>query len=155
MSDSDDEVSEGRNAPPAVEVLDAEQEGRITPLGDEEAADIEFFNAVRTVVRTDAKPTKREAAALAFVQRAFIEQGGVENDLAFQARSLVQNTLPHRKPKTDEIYIRKNGNATLIVQSGTDASGKKIGIPYGSVARLLFAFITREAVRKHSRAVTL
>lgn len=155
MSDSDDDVLEGRNTPPAVEVLDADQEGRNTPLGDEEAADIEFFNAVRTVVRTDAKTTKREAAAIAFVRRTFIEQGGVENDLAFQARSLVQNTLPHRKPKNDEIYIRKNGNATLIVQSGTDASGKKIGIPYGSVARLLFAFITREAVRKHSRAVTL
>jgi len=155
MSDNDDDVSEGRIAPPAVDVLDAEQEGRNTPLGDEEAADIEFFDAVRTVVRSDAKTTKREAAALQFVQRTFIEQGGAAGDLAFQARSLVQNTLPHRKPKNDDIYIRKNGNATLIVQSGTDAAGKKIGIPYGSVARLLLAFITREAVHKHSRALTL
>lgn len=155
MSDNDDDVAEGRIAPPVVEVLGAEQEGRITPLVEDEADDTEFFDAVRNIVRADAKTTKREAAALQFVQRAFIEQGGAADDLAFQARSLVQNTLPHRKPKNDEIYIRKNGNATLIVQSGTDASGKKIGIPYGSVARLLFAFITREAVKKHSRALTL
>lgn len=153
MSDDD---TKGRNAPLA-EVLDAEQQqGRNAPLVEvDEADDKEFFDAVRKVVRTDAKTTKREAAALKFVERAFIEQGGVESDLAFQARSLVQNTLPHRKPKNDELYIRKNGNASLIVQSGTDADGKKIGIPYGSVARLLFAFITREAVKTHSRAVTL
>ena len=117
--------------------------------------DKEFFDAVRSVVKTAAKTTKREASAIAFVRRTFIERGGVDEDLAFQARSLVQNTLPHRKPKNDEIYIRKNGNATLIVQSGSDKNGKKVGIPYGSVARLLFAFITREAVKRHSRALTL
>ena len=135
-------------------------EGRIGPPADAhdevvEAEDEEFFAAVRAVVGKSAKTTQQEASALQFVRRAFIEQGGVESDLAFQARSLVQNTLPHRKPKNDDIYVRKNGNASLIVQSGTDKDGNKIGIPYGSVARLLFAFITREAVRTHSRALTL
>ena len=64
MSDNDDEVVEGRIAPP-VEVLDEEQqEGRIAHLSEDEADDKEFFDAVRKVVRTDAKTTKREAAAL-------------------------------------------------------------------------------------------
>jgi hypothetical protein len=88
------------------------------------------------------------------VQRATLASEA-EGDLAFQARLLVQTTLPHRKPKNDEIYIRKNGNASLIIQSGTDERGNKIGIPYGATARLLFAFITREAVRRQSVELVL
>lgn len=61
--------------------------------------------------------------------------------LGFMARTLVQATLPHRDPKTNE-FTRVNGQYTLTLLAPSS-----IGLPYGSVPRLLLAWITTEAVR--------
>ena len=121
----------------------------VVPADDRDA---EFQSAVSTAIVKSGEGAPPDSKAFRFIQRASL---AAEGDLAFQARLLVQTTLPHRKPKNDEIYIRKNGNASLIIQSGTDEQGNKIGIPYGATARLLFAFITREAVRRQSAELVL
>jgi len=61
--------------------------------------------------------------------------------LGFMARTLVQATLPHRDPKSNE-FTRVNGQFTLTMQAP-----RSIGLPYGSVPRLVLAWITTEAVR--------
>ena len=61
--------------------------------------------------------------------------------LGFMARALIQATLPHSDPKTNE-FTRVNGQFTL-----TMLAPRSIGLPYGSVPRLVLAWITTEAVR--------
>ena len=69
--------------------------------------------------------------------------------LGFMARAMVQATLPHRK--VDSTYFeRRNGAFTLSMQALP-----KIGLPYGSVPRLLLAWVTTEAVKTKSRELEL
>jgi len=70
-------------------------------------------------------------------------------DVGFTARSLVLCTLPHSKPKGNE-FTRTNGHFTL-----TMLSPSKVGLPYGSVPRLLIAWISTEIVRTKSKTLTL
>lgn len=69
--------------------------------------------------------------------------------LGFIARSLVQTTLPHSKP-SESTFTRVNGDCSLTVQSVP-----KIGLPYGSLPRLILAWITTEAVKTKSREIVL
>jgi len=69
--------------------------------------------------------------------------------LAFMARAMVSATLPHSKSE-DLIFERKNGNFTL-----TMTANRKFGLPYGSIPRMLLAWITTEAVTKKSLEINL
>ena len=64
-------------------------------------------------------------------------------------RAWVQATLPHREPKTNE-FRRHNGKHTLVMQAHPDH-----GMPFGTLPRLLIAWISTEAVRKKSRSVAM
>lgn len=70
--------------------------------------------------------------------------------LGFMARSFIQATLPHSKVN-GTYYERQNGFFTLTMT----ASLKKIGLPYGSIPRLLLAWITTEAVKTKSPELIL
>lgn len=59
--------------------------------------------------------------------------------LGYMARVLVQATMPHSKPDTNE-YVRRNGNLTVAMTAVSE-----IGLPYGSYPRLLLAWLTTEA----------
>ena len=87
-----------------------------------------------------------------FGQRA--EQMRDDLDVGFVARELVQATLPHQDPKADT-FIRKNGNLALVVRAGVDSNGNSLGLPYGSIPRLLLAFLNTEAVRRKSPHIQL
>jgi hypothetical protein len=71
-------------------------------------------------------------------------------ELAFISRILVQASLPHSDPKKAG-WIRKNGNFTLKLKSGfevaEDGSPQFFGLPYGTIPRLLFAWLNSEALR--------
>jgi hypothetical protein len=82
-------------------------------------------------------------AALAIESESAVDAG----ELGFTARSLTLCTMPHSKPKGNE-FRRKNGNYLLTMYSPH-------GLPYGVVPRLLLAWITTEAVRTKSPALTL
>lgn len=69
--------------------------------------------------------------------------------LGFMARALVQATLPHSDPKSNE-FVRKNGNFTLEMMAPSS-----VGLPYGSIPRIILAWITTEAVKKDSRVIFL
>ena len=69
--------------------------------------------------------------------------------LGFMARAMVQATLPHSKVEGNE-FTRKNGNYSLTILSPS-----AIGLPYGSVPRLLLAWVTTEAVKTQSRELEL
>jgi hypothetical protein len=67
----------------------------------------------------------------------------------FIARAMVLASMPHSKPKETR-FERKNGKYTLSMQSD-----EKIGLPYGPIPRLLFAWITTEAVKTKQRTLVL
>ncbi len=83
--------------------------------------------------------------ALAIEAREAKEAG----TLGYMGRALVQATMPHKRTPGNE-FIRKNGTFTLVMLSPSH-----IGLPYGSIPRLLTAWITTEAVRTKQRKLAL
>ena len=65
------------------------------------------------------------------------------------ARAMVQATLPHSKVAGNE-FTRANGNYSLTILAPSS-----IGLPYGTIPRLLLAWLTTEAVKTQSRALEL
>jgi hypothetical protein len=62
--------------------------------------------------------------------------------------------LPHRRIAEAE-WVRETAGLTLRVESGKDERGAVVGIPYGSVARMILLYLQTEAVRTRSREVEL
>jgi replication initiator protein len=77
------------------------------------------------------------------------EEAQAAGALGFMARALVQATMPHRRPETAE-FVRRNGAFTLTIMAPSE-----VGLPYGSIPRLLLAWLTTEAVRTRSRELVL
>jgi hypothetical protein len=85
------------------------------------------------------------SAALAINEQEAQEAG----TLSFMARVLIQCTMPHKKPASNE-FKRSNGSFKLSMIASSDT-----GLPYGSIPRLLLAWIATEAVRKKERKILL
>ena len=68
--------------------------------------------------------------------------------LGFMARALVQATIPHRST-TDTTFTRTNGAYKFTM---SNPSG---GLPYGTVPRLLLAWLATEAVTTKQRELVL
>ena len=76
------------------------------------------------------------------------------------ARALVQATLPHSDPGEQKAWSRKNGDLRLTINPAwriDEESGKEkcVGIPFGTIPRLLLFWITTEALRTKSRHLEL
>ena len=69
--------------------------------------------------------------------------------LGFMARAFTIATMPHRDPKT-AVFERTNGDFSFMMMGRP-----KIGLPYGSIPRLLVAWVSSEAVRTQSRQLEL
>ncbi len=83
--------------------------------------------------------------ALAMESESALEAGA----LGFMARAMVQATLPHKKVAGNE-FERRNGNYSLSIMAPSS-----IGLPYGTIPRLLLAWLTTEAVKTKSRELEL
>ena len=62
--------------------------------------------------------------------------------------------LPHKKPNSP-VWERDGGPVKLLIESGLDANKEPVGIPYGSVARLILLYLQTQAVRNKSRQIEL
>lgn len=83
--------------------------------------------------------------ALAIEAEAAKDAGAV----GYMARALVQATMPHKKQK-ETTFLRENGSFSLALMAHP-----KVGLPYGSIPRLLIAYLTTEAVRTKNRHIEL
>jgi hypothetical protein len=72
----------------------------------------------------------------------------------YLASWLIVCTLPHRDPKTSS-YTRINGDCSLSIQTGLTRQGQEIGLPFGSLGRLLLFWLISEAHRTQSRILYL
>ena len=81
--------------------------------------------------------------------------------LGFSTRTLVQANLPHSNPGKDQrTWFRQNGDFSLVIQSDVNVDPKTgtekiIGIPYGTVPRLVLFYLCSEAIRTKSRQIGL
>jgi hypothetical protein len=62
--------------------------------------------------------------------------------------------LPHKKT-AEVIWEKDGGTVKLLVESGLDVDRNPVGIPYGSVARMILLYLQTQAVRTRSREVEL
>lgn len=69
--------------------------------------------------------------------------------IGFMSRALVNCTMPHSKIDSP-YYTRKNGVFTLTMKGD-----EEIGVPYGTLPRLIMAFITTEAVKTKNPQIVL
>ena len=77
------------------------------------------------------------------------EQAQEAGALGFMCRSMVQASLPSKKVEGAE-FIRRNGKFTLSLLAPS-----RIGLPYGTIPRLLLVWLATEAVRTQERELLL
>jgi hypothetical protein len=62
---------------------------------------------------------------------------------------------PSHKRTGDPVWERDGGQVKLLVESGLDSSKQPIGIPYGSIARMILLYLQTRAVKTRCREVEL
>jgi len=77
------------------------------------------------------------------------EQAQEAGKLGFMCRAMVQASLPSRKVDGIE-FTRRNGNFTLTLLAPS-----RVGLPYGTVPRLLLTWLATEAVKTRERELVL
>ncbi len=97
------------------------------------------------IVKQPRQHRKRFAVALQREQES-VQEAGM---LGYQARLLVQCSLPYRQQLVHE-WTRRNGGLKLSVMTP-----QTIGLPYGAYPRLLLTWIATEAVRTKKRHLEL
>jgi hypothetical protein len=88
-------------------------------------------------------------ALLARAEEIEREDAKDAGSIGYMARAIIQATIPHSDPGTNE-FRRRNGNYTLAMLAPSN-----IGLPYGSIPRLVLSWISTEAVRTNVPAVVL
>ena len=81
---------------------------------------------------------------------SLIEAREADPELGFMARMLALCSLPRTDPGTRTYYKRVNGPYRLFMNAGMDNR-----LPYGSIPRLLLAWVATEAVRTGKRELAL
>jgi hypothetical protein len=65
-------------------------------------------------------------------------------------------SLPHKRLPHEQVWRRHGGGVTLEVEPGRmPLTDRRVGIPYGSRARLILLYLQTEALRNHSPDVEL
>jgi len=77
------------------------------------------------------------------------EEAKTAGVIGYMARALVQATIPHKKTDGNE-FTRKNGAFELSILTPSN-----VGLPYGSIPRLLLAWLTTESVITKNRTLCL
>jgi hypothetical protein len=88
------------------------------------------------------------------VETAFAVMSDTEQRLGIMHAGFAMTALPHRAVQ-DSVWLREGANVHLKVESGTDAQGRLVGLPYGAIARIILLYLQTEAVKTRSREIEL
>ena len=100
----------------------------------------------RAMAETKADRQAIEAAAAILADE--------ESRMGITHAGFAMTSLPHKR--IEEAFWRRDGHrTTLLVESGRDRRGTPVGVPYGSIARLILLYLQTEAVRTNSPEVEL
>jgi hypothetical protein len=77
-----------------------------------------------------------------------------ESRLGITHAGFAMTSLPHKRIE-EALWRREGHRTTLLVESGRHRNGDLLGVPYGSIARLILLYLQTEAVRTNSPEVEL
>lgn len=103
-------------------------------------------DGARAMAVTKAERQAVEAAAAVLAEE--------ESRLGITHAGFAMTSLPHKRIE-DAFWKREGYRTTLLVESGRDRKGSLIGVPYGSIARLILLYLQTEATRTNSPEVEL
>ena len=104
------------------------------------------LDKIRARAATKVERNAVEAAAAVLAEE--------ESRLGITHAGFAMTSLPHKR--IDQPLWRREGHrTTLLVESGRHRNGEFIGVPYGSIARLILLYLQTEAVRTNSPEVEL
>jgi hypothetical protein len=94
------------------------------------------------------------------VEAASLYMSDEDGSLGFAFSGWAQCALPHRRLAPDARWEIAGERVRLVVEPGLHPSShdgpmEHIGVPYGSIARLILLFLQTEALRTNSREVEL
>ena len=111
-----------------------------------DAREIEQFrNQVVREPQADYHFTRRDQV------NALVDARNSEPEIGFIMRLLALCTLPRTDPGECDRYVKTNGPWSLVMV----ASGTEPHLPYGTLPRLILAWVCSEAVRTQSPTLTL
>lgn len=88
------------------------------------------------------------------VDTAFAIMSDEEQRVGVMHAGFAMTALPHRHIP-DLTWVRQTGDVKLVVESGRDADQTPVGIPFGSIARMILLYLQTEAVKTRSRDIPL
>jgi hypothetical protein len=116
------------------------------------------MGTIHRLVMSEGVEAARRSAESATDRRAIEAAAIVMADEAARIgithAGFAMTALPHRRVE-EHIWRRESPRATLLVESGHDRQGVAVGVPYGSLARLILLYLQTEAVRTGSPEVEL
>ena len=102
--------------------------------------------AARSMAETKGHRIAIDAAAQLMAEEA--------SKLGITHAGFALTSLPHKKI-AERVWRREGYNTTLLIESGMGRGGDQIGVPYGSIARLILLYLQSEAVRTGNPEVEL
>jgi hypothetical protein len=103
-------------------------------------------DGARAMAATKVERHAVEAAAAVLAEE--------ESRLGITHAGFAMTSLPHKRIE-EALWRREGHRTTLLVESGRDRKGSLMGVPYGSIARLILLYLQTEAVRTSSPEVEL
>jgi len=87
-------------------------------------------------------------------QRQAVEAAGIilaeeVSRLGITHAGFAMTSLPHKRIE-EPLWRRRGNRTTLLVESGRTGNGDWIGVPYGSIARLILLYLQTEAIRSRA-----
>jgi hypothetical protein len=104
------------------------------------------IDGARAMAATKAERQAVDAAAVVLSEE--------ESRLGITHAGFAMTSLPHKRIE-EALWRREGHRTTLLVESGRHRNGDLVGVPYGSIARLILLYLQTEAVRTNSPEVEL
>lgn len=101
-----------------------------------------------------AKATTEAKIDRLCVETAFAVMTDEQQRVGIMHAGFAMTALPHKHLDVP-VWLRESANIRLRVDSGADADGNLVGVPYGSMARMILLYLQSEAVKTRSREVEL
>ena len=98
----------------------------------------------------DSSPQARHHFTQVDQIHQLVSASEADSNLGFMARTMALCSLPRTNPGNSHQYKRVNGPYKLVMVAGADNK-----LPYGTIPRLLLAWVSTEAVRTQSRELVL
>lgn len=88
------------------------------------------------------------------IDTAFAVMTDEQQRIGIMHAGFAMTALPHKKINSTQ-WVRNGGGVRLLIESGSDSRLQPVGIPYGSIARMILLYLQTEAVKTRSRDIEL